>query len=247
LLLQKLDSQIPDAAEANGKASDGKRHGSATDSGSRGEAAGKGSGADRLQQYREQRAKTERRQQEQGKVFVHVERVLQDQTIDEDTAAKELLGIVLRGDLGIDERFEAMVHGLILEPKVFSQLAAEANLPAPLAGRLLDEFANLNGDRDLQVRACMALLGHHDGEVSERCRELLAFYAGLEDRGTMSDPELLDAASKYLESLSNPASPEQSAAPTPNEAESAGTGNDPEGVPAEAPELVPSARNPDTE
>ncbi len=132
--------------------------------------------------------------------FPLVERIISDTTQSDVQAAEALVEIARRGDVSLEERFEALAHGLNLDFKSFSGLAAETNLPLELAQRFLDELLNRNQQPVLQIEGCLALLNHTDQCIRSQAMEQLAFL--VEKESLVESPqELKTAALAKLEEL----------------------------------------------
>lgn len=136
----------------------------------------------------------------EGKRFAQIENILGDSSLTTDQAAEQLLGIVQRTELSVDERLEAMAHGLNLSFKTFAPAAADPALPAPLAQRYIDELANRNETRQEQIEGCLALMGNVDEDIRNQAATQLAFYVEAEPLAGQPD-ELRKAAAEKIEKL----------------------------------------------
>lgn len=132
--------------------------------------------------------------------FPLVERILSDTSRTDLEAAAELSGIARRTDIALDERFEALAHGMNLDFNSFAGFAAEPDLPVELAQPYLDELLNQNRTPILQIEGCIALLDHPDQEIREQAAEQLAFMVEKESLVESPD-ELKQAAAEKLEDL----------------------------------------------
>lgn len=132
--------------------------------------------------------------------FPLVERIISDTAQSDIQAAEALLEIARRSDVSLEERFEALAHGLNLDFKSFAGLAAEVNLPLELAQRYLDELLNQNQQPVLQIEGCLALLNHADKDIRSQAMEQLAFLVEKESLAESPD-ELKTAALAKLEEL----------------------------------------------
>jgi hypothetical protein len=160
---------------------------------------------------------------EESPQFPHVNVVLEDDTLSVEDTAKRLLGIATDSSLSVLEREEALAHGLLLDFPRFADFAMDPHLPQPLALRFFDEMLNENDHRDIQVRACIALVDHDDEAIRQEAAEQLAFYIGLEEHA--ENPELLKReAYTYLEELAR-------LPPQPESKEDEGEGDIPETAP----------------
>jgi hypothetical protein len=119
--------------------------------------------------------------------FPQVERLLLDNSLSETQAAEGLLEIVRDSGLSLEERDEALAHGLNLDGGIFAVLAADPSLPLPLAERYFDELANRNEAPRQQIEGYLGLMSHHDEELRTLAAQQLAFV--LEDEDLAEAPE----------------------------------------------------------
>ena len=132
--------------------------------------------------------------------FPWVERILSDSSRTDLEAAAALSEIARRTDISLDERFEALAHGMNLDFNSFAGFAGEPDLPVELAQRYLDELTNQNRTPILQIEGCVALLDHVHREIREQAAEQLAFMVGKEALAE-SPAELKQAAAEKLRDL----------------------------------------------
>jgi len=146
--------------------------------------------------------------------FPLVERIISDTTQTDIVAAESLAEIARRTDVPVEERFEALAHGLNLDFKSFANFASDPNLPLELAQRYLDELLNQNRNPALQIEGCVALLNHSDKGMQTQAADQLAFLVEKESLVESHD-QLRKAALERLEFLKkNPpikSSPDSSA------------------------------------
>jgi hypothetical protein len=132
--------------------------------------------------------------------FPQVERLLLDQSISEEQAAAGLFEIARNGELSLEERDEALAHGLNLDFGVFEALAMDPTLPLPLAQRYFDELLNRNEAPKKQIEGYLGFMGHGEEEIRTQAAEQLAFV--LEDEDLAETPEeLRKLAQQRLEVL----------------------------------------------
>ena len=112
--------------------------------------------------------------------FPQIERLLEDESISVDEAAKQLSEIAGRGNLPKTERLEAMKHGLNLNFKALAEVVKDPDLPSPMAQLYVEELMNHNEERREQMEACLWLMNHRDEEIRKQAQDLLAFYLGEE-------------------------------------------------------------------
>lgn len=119
--------------------------------------------------------------------FPQIERLLEDESISVDEAAKQLSEIAGRRDLPETERLEAMKHGLNLNFKAFAEVVKDPELPSPMAQLYVEELMNHNEERREQMEACLSLMNHRDEEIRKQAQDLLAFYLGEESLAEYPD------------------------------------------------------------
>ena len=112
--------------------------------------------------------------------FPQIERLLEDESISVDEAAKQLSEIAGRKGLPETERLEAMKHGLNLNFKALAEVVKDPDLPSPMAQLYVEELMNHNEERREQMEACLSLMNHRDEEIRKQAQDLLAFYLGEE-------------------------------------------------------------------
>lgn len=139
--------------------------------------------------------------------FPLVERIISDTAQSNVQAAEALVEIARRSDVSLEERFEALAHGLNLDFKSFSGLAADTNLPVELAQRYLDELLNQNQQPVLQIEGCIALLNHADEGIRSQAMEQLAFLVERESLAESPDDLKTAALAKLEELRKNPPAP----------------------------------------
>ena len=124
--------------------------------------------------------------------FPHVERILSDESISDSEAALSLAEIALRTDISVEERFEALAHGLNLDFRSFSKLSEDTNLPLELAQRYMDELLNFNEDPVVQLESSLGLMNHFDAEIQQQALRQLAFM--VENEALVDHPIELERA-----------------------------------------------------
>ena len=124
--------------------------------------------------------------------FPHVERILSDESISDSEAALSLVEIALRTDISVEERFEALAHGLNLDFRSFSKLSEDTNLPLELAQRYMDELLNFNEDPVVQLESSLGLMNHFDAEIQQQALRQLAFM--VENEALVDHPIELERA-----------------------------------------------------
>jgi hypothetical protein len=132
--------------------------------------------------------------------FPQVERLLLDQSLSEEQAAAGLFEIARNRELSLEERDEALAHGLNLDFEAFGALATDPTLPLPLAQRYFDELLNRNEAPKKQIEGYLGFMGHGEEEIRTQAAEQLAFV--LEDEDLAETPEeLRKLAQQRLEVL----------------------------------------------
>jgi hypothetical protein len=132
--------------------------------------------------------------------FPLVERIVSDATQTDSVAADRLAEIARRSDVSVEERYEALAHGLNLDFKSFSNFAMEPDLPLELAQRFFDELLNQNRNPISQIEGCVALLSHSDKGLQTQAADQLAFLVEKESLAESHD-ELRKAALERLDFL----------------------------------------------
>lgn len=122
-------------------------------------------------------------------VYPRIEEILANDSLSESQAAVGLLGLVQNRELSVEERDEALAHGLNLDFKVFASLATDSSLPVNLAERMIDELANLNEVPQQQIEGYLGFMNYRDAEIRTQASEDLAFI--LEDEDLAESPEEL--------------------------------------------------------
>lgn len=125
-------------------------------------------------------------------MFPLVERILDDESISESGAAASFAEIAMRSDISLEERYEALAHGLNLDFPSFVDIPSDPALPVEMAQLYLDELLNYNQNPVIQIEGCVALLKHSDKEIQVQAREQLAFL--VQDESLVDFPERLPAA-----------------------------------------------------
>ncbi|MEY3393935.1 MAG: hypothetical protein RL346_171 [Verrucomicrobiota bacterium] len=126
-----------------------------------------------------------------------LESLLNNQTLSNQEAAEQLLGIVRDKRLSDEVRAEALGHGVILELPVFAGLAGDTELPLVLADTLLTHVINANHDPALQIRAYRDFLNHPSAEIRDEAQRMLAFVLE-DDLGELDTQALIQQAEKKL-------------------------------------------------
>ena len=104
-----------------------------------------------------------------------IDRILTNQAVDDDEAARMLREIAEDQGVPLSVRKDALGHGVLLNLSVFATMAADAELPEEMAEVLFDEVRNAGGDLALQLRAFMDFLNHPSAEIREDAKDTLAF------------------------------------------------------------------------
>lgn len=110
---------------------------------------------------------------------------------------------MIASDKGMSEeiRSQALGHGVLLDLPVFTNLAADTQLPVEMAEELLMHVINENRDPALQITTYKNFLNHPSSEIRDEARQLLAFI--LEDDFEEADQaklvQMADAKLKQLE------------------------------------------------
>lgn len=129
-----------------------------------------------------------------------VDRILANDRISHEQAALQLRELSMDRNLPMEERLEALRHGLNLDIGSFAGFAEQADLPAGLASHYLHEITNHNNTPDAQIKACIALVAHPDKEVSELAREMLALHVG-DDMQKADQAKLIQLGRRKLDEL----------------------------------------------
>lgn len=111
-----------------------------------------------------------------------VDRVLANDGISNEQAALRLCDIASNPSNPVEERLEALQHGLNLHTETFADFAQQKDLPSELASHFLHEIINHDEAPAIQIRSYMALMDHPDAEVADLAKEMLALEVGDEDR-----------------------------------------------------------------
>ena len=125
-----------------------------------------------------------------------VDRILADDAISDREAALRLRELALNSTNSVEDRLEALQHGLNLHPDSFADFAQQKDLPAELASHYLDEIINHDDSPAVQIRAYMALMDHPDAEVADLAKEMLALEVGDEERQSSREKLLVVGQSK---------------------------------------------------
>lgn len=132
--------------------------------------------------------------------FPQVERLLLDQALSEEQAAAGLFEIAMNRELSLEERDEALAHGLNLDFGAFGAMAMDPTLPLPLTQRYFDELLNRNEAPQRQLEGYLGLMSHSEEEIRTQAAQQLAFV--LEDEALAETPdELRRVANERLETL----------------------------------------------
>ncbi len=126
-----------------------------------------------------------------------VDGILANNRISNEVAANLLHDLAVNPALPLEERLEALGHGLNLDITPFARFAETPELPASLANEFLDSVINSNDKPGLQIQTYLALLDHPDPEVSESATEMLAFAVG-DDLGEANRSTLIRMAEEKL-------------------------------------------------
>ena len=147
--------------------------------------------------------------------FPQVERILGDESLTEQQAAREFALMISRKELSLEERDEALAHGLNLDFSAFSALPLDSTLPTALAQRYCYELANRNDMPQQQLEGYLGLMNHPDQEISTQATLQLAFQ--LENDELAENPaELKRLATEQISLLKmTPANPQEAVSADP--------------------------------
>lgn len=129
-----------------------------------------------------------------------VSRILADDKISTTDAAVMLHALATDASLPVDERLEALQHGLNLDMAPFARFAESPDLPTELAAQFLDAVINFNESPELQIQSYLALLNHPDPEVSSSATDMLAFIVE-DDQREANPATLVQMANQKLAEL----------------------------------------------
>jgi hypothetical protein len=140
----------------------------------------------------------------EGADLTRVDLILADDGISHEQAALQLREIAMDPMNSVEDRLEALQHGLNLHLETFADFAQQKELPSDLASHFLHEIINHNDSPGIQIRSYMALMDHPDGNVSELAMEMLALEVGDEEQQSTREKLLVVGESKLalLESQS---------------------------------------------
>lgn len=135
-------------------------------------------------------------------VYPRIEEILANESISGIQAAEGLYALVQNRELSVEERDEALAHGLNLDYQVFASLVTDSSLPVVMAERMIDELANLNEMPQQQIEGYLGFVDYRDEEIRTQAAEDLAFI--LEEEDLAESPEdLRRLALERLEDLKN--------------------------------------------
>lgn len=131
-----------------------------------------------------------------------IDRILTNEALDDDDAARMLRGIAEDQGVPLSVRKDAMEHGVLLnlDLNVFAPMAADPELPEEMAEVLLDAVRNHGDDLPLQLRAYMDLLNHPSTEIHEDAKDTLAHLLK-DDEGKANAKSLINMAAEKLAEL----------------------------------------------
>lgn len=133
---------------------------------------------------------------------LEVDRILINDSITNEQAAARLQAIAMDSQRPVEQRLEALQHGLNLDIASFADFAEQPELPPELASHFLHEIINYNDSPATQLRSYISLMDHPDQEVSALAKEMLAFQVG-DDLQEASREQLLQRAREKLQTLSS--------------------------------------------
>jgi hypothetical protein len=128
--------------------------------------------------------------------FPQIDRVLTDDGISDEDAAREMAEIALDPNRPESERLEAMEHGKNLGFSHLLPLSLDPNLPLPLAESYLH---GLHGHDQIkeQVSGALGLLNHSDPDIRQKAQTLLGFLLEAEEDNESPD-KLREKADAFL-------------------------------------------------
>jgi len=128
-----------------------------------------------------------------------IDRILTNQAVDDDEAARMLREIAEDQAVPLSVRKDALGHGVLLNLNEFATMAADPELPEEMAEVLFDAVRNAGDDLALQLRALLDFLNHPSTEIREDAKDTLAFL--LDDDLSEDDTDTLKkkAAEKLAE------------------------------------------------
>jgi hypothetical protein len=129
-----------------------------------------------------------------------IDRILTNQALDDDEAARMLHEIAEDQGVPSSVRKDAMEHGVLLNLSGFATMAADPELPEKMAEALFDAVRNHGDDLALQLRAFMDFLNHPSAEIREDAKDTLAFLLE-DDEGNEDIETLKKKAAKMLAEL----------------------------------------------
>ena len=134
--------------------------------------------------------------------FPMVNQIVSDESISDSQAVTQLREIVNNHSLKVDERYEALAHGLNLDLNAFVDSTNDAEFPIELATRFLEELPNEPLGSLGQIQGYLNLMNHSNQEIRSRASEQLAFV--MEDEALAEAPdELRKVAIEKLERIRN--------------------------------------------
>jgi hypothetical protein len=128
-----------------------------------------------------------------------VDRILADDAITHEQAALQLRKLAMNPGAPVEDRLEALQHGLNLHAESFADFAQQKDLPPELASHYLQEMINYNQSPIIQIRSFMDLMNHPDEEVAGLAKEMLALEVGDEEEESSPEELLVAARSKLAE------------------------------------------------
>lgn len=129
-----------------------------------------------------------------------IDRILTNQALDDDEAARMLREIAEDQGVPSSVRKDAMEHGVLLNVSGFAPMAADPELPEEMAEALFDAVRNHGGDLALQLRTLMDFINHPSEEIREDAKDTLAFLLG-DDLGKDDVETLTKKAAEELAEL----------------------------------------------
>jgi uncharacterized protein (UPF0147 family) len=129
-----------------------------------------------------------------------IDRILTNQALDDDEAARMLREIAEDQGVPSSVRKDAMEHGVLLNVSEFATMAADPELPEEMAEALFDAVRNHGDDLPLQLRTLMDFINHPSAEIREDTKDTLAFLLG-DDLGKDDVESLTKKAAEELAEL----------------------------------------------
>jgi hypothetical protein len=129
-----------------------------------------------------------------------IDRLIAHQTLSNREVAEQLRMIAKDKSIPEKVRTEALGHGVILDLRIFADMAADAQLPIEMAENLLEHVINENRDPALQIRVYTDFMNHTSSEIREEAKDLLAFMLE-DDLGEADEATLRQMADDKLKQL----------------------------------------------